>query len=182
MRKLVVLLVAAALMLSTRVAMAESTFTVPFSPLGNSGVEGWAVLTAAGEGTDASLDITGLSAGAVATVTLRAGTCAAPGASFATLPDLAADASGRATASGQVLFRGTESVALSAIADGEHIMFVSQSGQQVACAWIPEVETEPATSVGMPRTGNADLLLALGGLGLAGIVLLSGGLALRRQQ
>ncbi|MDQ3927604.1 MAG: hypothetical protein M3328_00500, partial [Chloroflexota bacterium] len=100
----------------------------------------------------------------------------------ATLPDLTADASGRATGAGQVLFRGTESVALSAIADGEHIMFIGRSGQRVACAWIPQVQTEPASSVGMPRTGSGDLLLVLGGLGIAGIVLLGGGLALRRQR
>ncbi|MDQ5825950.1 MAG: hypothetical protein M3441_17280 [Chloroflexota bacterium] len=179
MKRLVVLLVTVALMLTTGVALAENTFTVPFSALGNSGVEGSAVLTAAGEGTDISLDITGLTPGASASATLHAGTCEAPSASLATLPALTADASGKATASGQVLFRGTEGVALAAIADGEHVMFISQAGQTVACAWIPEVETVP--TVGMPRTGGADLLLALAGLSLVGIVALGSGLVLRRQ-
>lgn len=181
MKKLIVVLVAAALMLSTGVALAESTFTVPFSPVAGSGVEGSAVLTAAGEGTDISLDITGLTPGAPASATLHAGTCDAPSASFAALPDLTADASGRATAEGQVLFRGTESVALASIADGQHVMFISQSGKQVACAWVPQVETEPASSVGMPRTGGLDLLLVLSGLSLLGAIFLGGGLALRRQ-
>lgn len=181
MKKLAILLVAAALMLSSGVALAQSTFTVPFSPVDNSGVEGHAVLTAAGEGTNVSLDITGLAPGSTAVVTLHAGSCAAPSASFAELPGLTADADGRATAMGQVLYRGTESVALEAIADGEHIIAISQSGQMVACAWIPQVETAPHTPAGIPRTGKADLLLIAASMGLIGIVALSGGLALRRR-
>jgi len=180
-KKLAVFLAAAALMFSAGAALAQSTFTVPFSPVGNSGVEGHAILTAAGEGTNVSLDITGLAPGSTAIATLHAGSCAAPGASFAELPDLAANAEGRATAEGQVLYRGTESVALDAIADGEHIISISQAGQMVACAWIPQAETAPRTPAGMPRTGNADLLLIAASLAAIATVALGGGLALRRR-
>ncbi len=91
MKRFVVLLVAAALMLSTGAALAQSTFTVPFSPVGDSGVSGHAVLTASGEGTNVSLEITGLAPGSTAIATLHAGSRAAPGASFAELPDLASN-------------------------------------------------------------------------------------------
>ena len=180
MKKLTVLLVAAALMLSTGTALAQSTFSVPFSQVGGSGVEGSGVLTAAGGGTDVSLDITGLAAGSTAIATLHGGTCAVPGASFTRLADLTADASGRAKSSGQVLFRGTDPVALQDIADGEHIIAVTQSGKMVSCAWIPLAE-QPAP-VGMPRTGDAYPLLMAAVLGVIGALFLRGGIALRRQQ
>ena len=179
MKKLTVLLVAAALMLSTGAALAQGTFSVPFSQVGGSGVEGSGVLTATGEGTDVSLEITGLAAGSTATATLHAGTCAAPGASFAKLADLTADASGRATASGQVLFRGADPVALQDIADGQHIIAISQSGKMVSCTWIPV--TEQIGPAGMPRTGGGGLLLMVAALGFVGVVILGGGLALQRQ-
>ena len=179
MKNLTVLLVAATLMFSTGTALAQSTFSVPFSQVGGSGIEGSAVLTAAGEGTDVSLDITGLASGSTATAALHAGTCTAPSASFAELPDLTADASGRATAGGKVLFRGADPVALHDIADGEHIIAISQSGKMVSCAWIPVAEQiGPA---GMPRTGGGGLLLMVAALGLVGVVILGGGLALQRQ-
>ena len=60
--------------------------------------------------------------------TMRANTCAMPSASFAALPDLKADATGRATATGSVLFHGTENVALATMADGEHIIAIRAGG------------------------------------------------------
>jgi hypothetical protein len=177
-KNLPVLLIAAALVLPAGVALAQSTFTVPFSSVGGSSASGSAVLTAAGNGTVVSLDITGLASGAPASAALHAGTCDAPSASFAALPGLTADASGRATASGQVLFRGTDPVALSTLADGGHVILINQSGQAVACAWIPQVENSP---VGMPRTGGPDALLRASILILGSTLLLAGGLAMRRQ-
>lgn len=178
MRKSVFFLVVAALMLSVGVAMAQSTFTVPFSPVGNSGVSGDAALTAADAGTNVSYSISGLKPAAHARVALHGGTCAAPSASLAVLADLVPDQSGNATATVQVLFRGTESVTLGSIADGEHVMTVAQSGQTVACAWIPKVETNP---VGMPRTGGEASLLIGAAMALMGVTALGIGLSLRKQ-
>ena len=56
---------------------------------------------------------------------MHAGTCAMPSASFAPLPYLKADATGRTTATGLVLFHATENVALATMADGEHIKVTS---------------------------------------------------------
>jgi len=70
-----------------------------------------------------------------------------PSASFAALPDLKADATGRARATGSVLYHGTENVALATMADGEHIIAI-QAGQFVACGMIP-----------MPRREGFEFLL-----------------------
>jgi hypothetical protein len=155
--------------------MAQSTFTVPISAVGNSGVGGSAVLTATGGGTSISLDIEGLAAGASAQASLHAGTCEMPGASAAALPALTADTSGKAAASGSVLFRGTEDVALSIIADGDHVILVSEANQVVACGWIPQVETAP----GMPRTGDAMPLSVATGLFALALLALAAGMRLR---
>ena len=104
--------------------LAQETVTVRLDPVGESGVSGTAILTAAGEGTNVALDVSGMAPGADARATMQADTCAMPSASFAALPDLKADATGRATATGSVLFHGTENVALATMADGEHIIAV----------------------------------------------------------
>jgi hypothetical protein len=114
---------------------------------------------------------------------MQAGTCATPSASFAALPDLAADAGGRATATGSVLFRGTEAVALATMADGQHILAI-QTEQVVACGVIPApVSATPAPGT-LPATGGA-AKLALGvalAAGLLGLCALSAGLFLRRRR
>jgi hypothetical protein len=173
------LLIAAVLVQSVWVASAQSTITVSFNPVGGSGVGGVAVLTTAGEGTQVSLDITGLDPDAMAIATLHAGSCDAPGASFATLPTLNADQSGRARAEGQVLFRGTDNVALPVIADGEHVIIINQHGKAAACASIPRVEGLSPSPAGMPRSGGAALLIAVGSLVLAAGIAVGGGIALR---
>jgi LPXTG-motif cell wall-anchored protein len=158
--------------------MAQEMVTVQLDPMGGSGVSGTAALTAAGEGTDIALDIQGLAPGAAARGTMQAGTCEMPSASFATLPDLQADANGRATASGSVLFRGTEAVALATMADGEHILAI-QTEQVVACGVIPKLASAEAPPASLPATGGAAPWLAAAA-GVLGLCALSGGLFLRR--
>jgi len=93
-------------------------------------------LIAVGEGAGVALEVVDLPAGADARATMHAGTCDLPSASFAALPDLKADASGRAAAEGAVLFHGTDPVALAPMADGEHVLLVRVE-QVVACGFIP---------------------------------------------
>ena len=172
-----ILLVTFALLATAGVAAAQSTFTVPIHSEGGSSVSGSAVLTATDGGTSISFDVTGLAAGASAQTSLHAGTCSTPGASAAALPVLEADSTGRATASGMVLFRGTEDVALSTIADGEHVILVSQGNQMVACGNIPLAEN--LGTPGMPRTGSALPLFVAMGLVILGMIALRAGFALR---
>jgi len=159
--------------------MAQETVTVQLDPVAGSGVSGTATLSAAGEGTDVALDIQGLAPGAAARGTMQAGTCAMPSASFAALPDLQADATGRATATGSVLFRGTEGVALETMADGEHIIAI-QIDQVVACGVIPELASASAPPSSLPVTGRAAYSVMVVGTGLLGLCALSAGLFLRR--
>lgn len=100
-----VLLVMLTLLLWSDVGMAQGAVTVQLEPVGGSGVRGTAILTAAGEGTSVSFDVQGLPPGTSARATMQVSTCAMPSASFAALPDLTADAAGKATATGAVLFR-----------------------------------------------------------------------------
>jgi hypothetical protein len=100
-----------------------------------------------------------------------------PSASFATLPDLTAAATGRATATGSVLFRGTDDVALETMADGAHILTI-QVGDMAACGVIPALASIPPA---LPATGGAAIWLLpviVSGLGLCA---LSAGLFLRRR-
>jgi LPXTG-motif cell wall-anchored protein len=160
--------------------MAQETVSVQLEPVDGSGVSGTASLSAAGEGTDIALDIQGLAPGAAARGTMQAGTCEMPSASFATLPDLQADATGRATATGSVLFRGTEAVALATMADGEHILAI-QTEQVVACGVIPKLASAPTPPASLPATGGAAPWLAAAAAGVLGLCALSGGLFLRRR-
>jgi hypothetical protein len=161
----------------------QSAAVVLFEPVGGSRVDGAAILSGTGSegGTAFSLHVTGLTPGTPAQATLHAGTCSSPGASFSRLTELTADNLGRASASGQVLFRGEESIALPAIADGEHFLAISQSGKTVSCGLLPGFASAPAMPSGMPRTGTADLTIIVAGLALLGILALGGGLAVRRQ-
>jgi hypothetical protein len=172
-------LIALALLLLPGVGMAQEAATVQLDPVGESGVSGTATLTAAGDGTDVVLDVEGLAPGADARATMHAGTCAVPSASFAALPDLKADATGRATATGSVLFRGTENVALATMADGEHIIAIHQAGQVVACGVIPRLTSVPAPPA-LPVTGGAAFSLMAAAAGVLGLCALSAGLFLQQ--
>jgi hypothetical protein len=169
-------LVVLALLLLPGKVMAQEVVTVQLDPVGESRVNGTATLSAAGDGTHVELDIKGLAPGADARGAMHAGTCAVPSASFAALPDLKADATGRATATGSMLFHGTEDVALATMADGEHIIAIQAGGQVVACGTFPKLA--PA---GLPMTGGEAISLgAAVAVGL-GLCALFAGLFLRQR-
>lgn len=153
--------------------LAQESVTVQLSAVGDSGVSGTATLTSEGEATQVALEISGLPTGATARATMQAGTCEMPSASFATLPDLEADEAGRASASGYVLFRGSEDVALETMADGEHVVII-QLETAVACGGIPAVQA-PTT---LPTTGGR-IWSVWAALGLAGVLALAVGLGLQ---
>jgi hypothetical protein len=117
--------------------VAQEEITAQLDPVGDSGVSGTATLIAAGDGSNVELVIKGFSPGLDARSAMHAGTNTIPSASFAALPDLKADATGRTTATGSVLFRGTENIKLATMADGEHIIAIQAGGQIVARAVIP---------------------------------------------
>lgn len=146
-------LVVLALLLLSGGVMAQEEVTVQLDPVGESGVSGTATLTAVGDGTNVAIDVEGLASGANARTTMHAGTCAMPSASFAALPNLNADATGKATTTGSVLFRGTENIALEIMTDGEHIIAI-QTEQTVACGTIPKLTSAPVTQR-LPETGGA---------------------------
>ncbi len=175
-------LVVLALLLLPSMGMAQETETVivQLDPVHGSGVSGTATLSPAGEGTNVALDIQGLAPGTAARGTMQAGTCDMPSASFAALPDLQADATGRATGTGSVLFRGTEDVALETMADGEHIIAI-QTGQVVACGVIPKLASASNPPSSLPVTGCAAFLVMAVGVGLLGLCASSAGLYLRRR-
>jgi len=163
----------ATLLLVPAVAAAQESVTAWLEPVGDSGVSGSAVLTAAGDGTQVTLDVKGLAANATARATMHAGACDAPSASFSELPALEADADGAASATGSVLFRGTEAVALDTMADGEHVIVIQTDGV-VACGVIPKAA--PASeSVLLPATGGVSWALAALA-GVLGMAVLSAGL------
>jgi len=140
------------LLLAPGMVMAQEEIIVQLDPVGESGVSGTVTLTVAGNGTNAVLDIEGLAPGTTTQATMHANTCAMPSASFTALPTLNADATGRATATGSVLFRGMEDIALATIADGEHIIII-QTEQIVACGVIPKLASGSAPPT-LPVTGG----------------------------
>lgn len=81
---------------------------------------------------------------------MHALTCEMYSASFAALPALEADATGRATATGYVLFHDMP-LALTVMADGEHVIVVHADGQILACGTIPAVTSDPSL---LPATGG----------------------------
>jgi hypothetical protein len=170
-------LIALAFPLLPGIGMAQEQVTVQLEPVAGSGVSGTAILTAAGDGTQVALDVEGLAPGATARATMQAGTCAMPSASFAALPDLTADAAGRATASGLVLFHSTENVALTVMADGEHIIAV-HTDQVVACGVIPKLAAAPEL---LPASGGVGPSLLAVALAVLGLCALSAGLSLLRK-
>jgi hypothetical protein len=180
LRLLGISLVVLALLLLPGMVMAQEAVTVRLDPMGESGVSGTVTLIAAGDGTNVALDIKGLAPGADARATMHAGTCAMPSASFAALPDLKADATGKATATGSVLFHGTGNVALTTMADGEHIIAIQQAGQVVACGVIP-VLTSASAPPTLPVTGGAAFPLMAATAGVLGLCALSAGLFLRQR-
>jgi hypothetical protein len=91
---------------------------------------------------------------------------------------LTASGRGAATASGQVLFRGTMPVALSEIADGDHHIAIAGPNGVVACGQIARLGGA-VVSNRLPATGATTSWL-LAGLAL-GLALLAAGGGLRLQ-
>ena len=176
-------LIVLALLLSSSTGLAQETVTVQINPVDESGVSGTAVLTADGDGTNVTLNITGLAAGAEAQVRMHANTCAMPSASFAALPDLKADATGKAAATGRVLFHGTQDVALTTMADNEHIIAIRSDERLVACGTIPKLASGPAPST-LPEAGGVVSwpLVASAGALVLGLCAFSAGLFLWRRR
>lgn len=154
---------------STGLALAQTSVTVQLEPVGGSNVRGTATLTAEGNGTRVSLDIAGLAPSTTAQASMHAGTCAAPGASAAELPELTAGANG------QILFRGTESVALATMADGQHIIAIGGPNGTLACGVIPSREGSSADA-GLPAAGIATMWPLAGLLLAAALLAIIGGL------
>jgi LPXTG-motif cell wall-anchored protein len=178
--RLGVFLLALALLSMGGPALAQETVDVQLDPVDDSGVSGTARLTSAGEGTEVTLELSGLEPDAEAQASMHAGTCDMPSASFAALPNLRADAEGRATASGRVLFQGAEDVALATMADGEHIISVSSGGQVVACGAIPVAASVQQPSQ-LPETGGTAFPVVASIVGILGLSALTAGLLLGRR-
>jgi hypothetical protein len=160
----------------------QQAVLVQIEPVDASGARGTANMSATGTdlGTFVSFQVTGLRPHTPAQVTLHAGSCASPSASFTALPELSADAEGKAMGTGTVLFRGVENVPLATLADGEHIIALSQSGRVVACGTIPNTQGAPADPVGMPVTGGPSGQMVLLTLVLLAVGLVLAGLRLTR--
>jgi hypothetical protein len=114
---------------------ADGEVTVTLAAAGGSGVTGTAVLSADKAGTRVSIDVRGMQANASAQVSLHAGTCAQPSASFSELPGLQAGGNGVASAKGRVLFRGEE-VQFNSIVDGQHVIAIGSAGRVLACGVV----------------------------------------------
>jgi hypothetical protein len=154
--------------------LAQESVIVQLESVNGSGVRGTATLSIAGEGTNVVLEVDGLTPETTVRSTMHAGSCGASSASFAALPGLEADANGKATATGSVLFHG-EDVALATMADGEHIIVI-RAEEVVACGVIPQLGSSPAS---LPETGGGASSLVLIRAGVFGFCLLCAGLFLR---
>ena len=176
--RLAMAVLAVALLSLGGVVLAQDRVDVPLSAVADSGVSGDATLVTSGEGTEVTLNVAGLAANAEAQASMHAGTCEQPSASFAALPSLKADANGNATATGRVLFQGTEDVALLTMADGQHIISISSGGQVVACGAIPNWAAVQGPSQ-LPETGDGTFPTVVALAGILGLASLTGGLYLR---
>ena len=125
--------------------LSPQTVTVRLSPVDRDQVQGRARLTATrGGGTMIVVQVQHLPPGASVTSRLHAGTCShltQLSASFARLPTLTANARGRATAQGHVLFHGqrNEPVGLGVLSDGGHVIVLARGPYLVACGVIPRL-------------------------------------------
>lgn len=115
--------------------------SVRLDPAGGSHVHGVVGLVALPEGeTRFELQLAGLVPGSSYGVQLHAGSPSVPSASFTEVASVTADASGRASATGLVRFRGTDDIPLLDIADGNHVITIVNSGRSVALGSIPALQ------------------------------------------
>src|SRR5205085_11972904 len=83
------------------------------------------------------LDVRGLPPGARALSALHGGTCSHFGLSTTVVVALRADATGRARATGRLLFHGKQNIRLSVLTDGDHVLVIVLDGHIVACGTFP---------------------------------------------
>ena len=133
--------------------------------IGGSGVSGTLTISEKAGSTLLVLDLAGLSSGSKYVARLHAGTCALPSASAGLLGTLTADAGGKAQLlANEVTFSAAGirgALKLDELADGEHLVSLSDTASmaQVACGEIPR--TLPATTAPpivvnlMPDSGAA---------------------------
>ena len=86
-----------------------------------------------------------------------------------------------ATATRLIRLRGTENIALTEIADGDHTIAVAGPNGIVACGQIPRLRAT-AVSNRLPAIGSATLELLAGLLLSAGLLAVGGGLPLQRDR
>jgi hypothetical protein len=122
------------------VALAPQTIIMRLQPVAPARVHGTVTLTAVGAGTRVVVDVRGLPPGARAQSFLHAGTCANLAhlsASMTVVVALRASATGRARATGRLLFHGRENIRLSVLTDGDHVIVIVLDGHIVACGPFP---------------------------------------------
>jgi hypothetical protein len=175
--KLVALL-AAAVLASTGLALAQGQVLVRLQPLAGSSVSAIAVITSSGDAATVTLDAGGLKADTTYRALLQAGTCAQPSASAGNLGELKPDAGGKATlAATEALVSASGSpvtLSLAGLTDSDHALSIVGT-TAAACGAIPK----EAASV-LPATGRGERLpmgLTLAATGLAMLLL---GLGARR--
>jgi hypothetical protein len=178
--RLGILLSALALLSFVSVVLAQDRVDVPLEAVGSSGVSGDATLVASGEATEATLTVTGLAPNTEAQASMHAGTCDMPSASFSALPNLTADAGGAASATGAVLFQGSQDVALATMTDGQHIIQIQAGGQVVACGVIPNWAAVQGPSQ-LPESGGATFPVEAAIVGILGLGALTAGLFLQER-
>ncbi len=119
-------------------AEAQRSVDVVLRQVAHSHVQGHAHLSASGRGTRVGLDVRGLRTGAVAYAYLRAGRCsdlAHLSASTAFLARL--KGTGRRIRASTMLTYHGDSVALSVLTDGEHVIVLTIGSRLAACGTVP---------------------------------------------
>jgi hypothetical protein len=160
-------------------ASAKQVVEARLSPAKDSSVGGKATFTFPNPDTSAHVQLQGLAPGATVRITLHAGSCANPSASFVALPDVTADSKGRATADSLLLLQGKEPVELKTIADGQHSISVSEGGKVVSCGEVPKLTR--ANSTPSKAQGGSGSPWALIGLFLALVILVAAGVLIAKR-
>lgn len=112
--------------------------SVALRPVGRSRVSGTALLVSNFEGSYVSIGLRGLRPGEDVLGVINAGDCERQSASPLALPRLKADGRGRARAYGPILYRAREDIALSDLADGDHVVRIIGRGE-LACGVVPRI-------------------------------------------
>jgi hypothetical protein len=130
-------LIACALMLVPVAAAASRTERVVLVPIAGAHVKAAAVASASGSGTRVAF-ITRVKARAHVRAILLAGTCKMPSASFADAGGARADARGHANWTARLRFHRSD-VAWATVSDGKHLLVLLVDGKAAACGVIPRM-------------------------------------------